>query len=138
MKNIIGRFVAIFGIVIGFALFITVTCTIVLVCLSTDFLHFVANNIYNPVFWLSYLFNAVSIIYSFVLTIYVMIKMIKGNLSKKIFSQLIGVFPFIIASGIVTFGFVDLGSYFSLYLSLYILYCVGPGLVLTGALLSTK
>jgi hypothetical protein len=138
MKNIIGRFVAIFGVVLELIIFITVVCAVILICISSDILHYVANNIYNPVFWLCYLFNAVSIVYSLVLTIYVMIKMMKGNLSKGIFSQLIGIFPFILGSGIVTFGFINLGSYFSLYLILFILYCIAPGLISLGSLLSTK
>lgn len=139
MKNFIGKVASLVGLIANIVLFIVTIVSIIFTVINDQILNLITNYVGSPIFWLGTIFSCIVIIYSFVLAILTIVRLVKGNSLKIIGYNLISVFVFLLVSGIVVFGFAGLSELtFDLYLGLYISYCVINTFFLTGIFLNYK
>lgn len=135
LKNLIGKILGLIGILGNLTLFGISILFISLNLLNTDFIDILKSNINNSLYWLAIVVCLITIIYGFVLTVFALVRLIKGRNGKFISYNIAGFLPFLIASGVIVLGFINLvNPYFHQFLTIYILYCVFTSFILIGAI----
>lgn len=125
MKNFIGKVASLVGLIANIILFIVTIICIIFTVINDQILNLISTYVTNPIFWLGTIFSSIVIIYSFILAIFTIVKLVKGTSLKHIGYNLITLFVYLLISGIVVFGFAGLSELtFDLYLGLFISYCV--------------
>jgi len=139
MRNFIYKVVLLIGVIANFILFIISVVAFIFILISGNTIDSILDNIKDPFMWLGFIFSSLFLVYSFVISIIALVRLIGGKSLNIVSYNLVGLTPFLIATGIFVFGFNNLtNTSFSFFFGIFIAYVVIDSILLVGSILNYR